>query len=182
LDGFYFSRFETDLTHGLAVTALDSSPHVVVSGKSADDDGVTLISVDPSKPSRSSSSLSKQFSPLSSTAISSPSTPSTLESMHDQLVKAFSELNVMEAPMKTGLPPRLDTGKYSIGYDRSAVHRWAFPLISPSSSIVVEFPKVWISKWVDYSNKYGLGFQMTDGTVGVHFNDSTVIMMASDER
>jgi hypothetical protein len=44
-----------------------------------------------------------------------------------------------------------------------------------------EFPKVWISKWVDYSNKYGLGFQLTDGTMGVHFNDHTVMMMASDE-
>ena len=102
------------ISHGLAVAALESSPHIVVSGKSVND-GITLTSVDPSKLSRSSSS-SMRFSPLSPTSISSSSTPSTLESMHDQLVKAFSELNMMETiPMKAVLPSRLDTCRYSMG-------------------------------------------------------------------
>jgi len=34
---------------------------------------------------------------------------------------------------------------------------------------------VFISKWVDYSNKFGFGFQLSDGSVGVLFNDSTKI-------
>jgi len=34
---------------------------------------------------------------------------------------------------------------------------------------------VFISKWVDYSNKFGFGFQLSDGCVGVLFNDSTKI-------
>ncbi|KAG5457240.1 MAG: hypothetical protein BJ554DRAFT_2798 [Olpidium bornovanus] len=43
-------------------------------------------------------------------------------------------------------------------------------------------PKIFISKWIDYSNKYGLGYQLTDGSVGVYFNDSTSIVLAPDEH
>ncbi|PBC32591.1 Serine/threonine-protein kinase polo [Apis cerana cerana] len=32
-------------------------------------------------------------------------------------------------------------------------------------------PVVWISKWVDYSDKYGFGYQLSDDGVGVMFND-----------
>jgi len=39
---------------------------------------------------------------------------------------------------------------------------------------------VFISKWVDYSNKFGFGFQMSDGSVGVLFNDKTKIGYTAD--
>ena len=38
-------------------------------------------------------------------------------------------------------------------------------------------PVYYISKWVDYSDKYGFGYQLADGSVGVMFNDSTRIMI-----
>uniref|UniRef100_A0AAR2KZL9 polo kinase n=1 Tax=Pygocentrus nattereri TaxID=42514 RepID=A0AAR2KZL9_PYGNA len=31
----------------------------------------------------------------------------------------------------------------------------------------------WVTKWVDYSNKYGFGYQLSDNTVGVLFNSGT---------
>src|SRR4051812_13372811 len=37
-------------------------------------------------------------------------------------------------------------------------------------------PIFWISKWVDYSNKYGLSYQLSDGSVGVIFNDGTKLL------
>eukprot|EP00051_Salpingoeca_urceolata_P002091 m.329 g.329 ORF g.329 m.329 type:complete len:619 (+) comp118_c0_seq1:411-2267(+) len=40
----------------------------------------------------------------------------------------------------------------------------------------------WISKWVDYSNKYGLGYQLSNSSVGVLFNDSTKMVLAADQR
>ncbi|CAG8526133.1 10758_t:CDS:10 [Cetraspora pellucida] len=39
-------------------------------------------------------------------------------------------------------------------------------------------PIVFISKWMDYTNKYGLGYQLTDGSVGVNFNDKTTLIMS----
>ena len=41
-------------------------------------------------------------------------------------------------------------------------------------------PIYWISKWVDYSEKYGLGYQLSDNSVGVLFNDNTRILLAAD--
>ena len=41
---------------------------------------------------------------------------------------------------------------------------------------------LFISKWVDYSNKYGLGYQLSDGSAGVLFNDATKIVLAPDQE
>ncbi|EGT38539.1 hypothetical protein CAEBREN_29611 [Caenorhabditis brenneri] len=38
-------------------------------------------------------------------------------------------------------------------------------------------PIFWISKWVDYSDKYGIGYQLCDNSVGVLFNDNTRIVL-----
>jgi hypothetical protein len=35
----------------------------------------------------------------------------------------------------------------------------------------------WVVKHIDYTSKYGVGFLLSDGTVGVYFNDSTKIIM-----
>ncbi|KAK0403354.1 hypothetical protein QR680_016874 [Steinernema hermaphroditum] len=34
-------------------------------------------------------------------------------------------------------------------------------------------PVFWVGKWVDYSDRYGLGYQLSDESIGVLFNDST---------
>ncbi|CAG8599930.1 10152_t:CDS:10, partial [Funneliformis mosseae] len=39
-------------------------------------------------------------------------------------------------------------------------------------------PRVFVNKWIDYSNKYGMGYQLTDGSVGVNFNDKTTLIMS----
>ncbi|KAI8826664.1 kinase-like domain-containing protein [Fimicolochytrium jonesii] len=43
-------------------------------------------------------------------------------------------------------------------------------------------PSLFITKWIDYSNKYGLGYQLRDGSVGVYFNDATSIILAADNH
>lgn len=40
--------------------------------------------------------------------------------------------------------------------------------------------EIWIKKWVDYSNKYGVGYLLSNGCNGVFFNDSTKIIMDKD--
>lgn len=34
-----------------------------------------------------------------------------------------------------------------------------------------------MAKWVDYSDKYGLGYQLSDESVGVLFNDLTKMVL-----
>ena len=41
-------------------------------------------------------------------------------------------------------------------------------------------PIYWVSKWVDYSDKYGLGYQLCDNSVGVLFNDSTRLLLLAN--
>jgi polo-like kinase 1 len=40
-------------------------------------------------------------------------------------------------------------------------------------------PTLWVTKWVDYSNKYGLGYMLSNGCAGVYFNDSSKIIANS---
>ncbi|KAA0176329.1 hypothetical protein FNF27_02026 [Cafeteria roenbergensis] len=49
-----------------------------------------------------------------------------------------------------------------------------------SSPQAASTPRVWVVKWVDYTSKYGLGFLLSDGSVGVHFMDLSKIVCASD--
>lgn len=51
----------------------------------------------------------------------------------------------------------------------------------PRSDRDLPDPKVFIVSWVDYCNKYGMGYALTDGSVGVHFNDSTTIVLSPDK-
>jgi polo-like kinase 1 len=41
-------------------------------------------------------------------------------------------------------------------------------------------PLFWISKWVDYSDKYGFGYQLCDEGMGVMFNDTTKVIMLAN--
>lgn len=43
-------------------------------------------------------------------------------------------------------------------------------------------PKIFISSWLDYAHKYGMGYALTDGTVGVHFNDSSTMVFAPSKQ
>ena len=36
---------------------------------------------------------------------------------------------------------------------------------------------LWVNKWVDYSNKYGLGYLLSNGNTGVYFNDSSKLIL-----
>jgi len=41
-------------------------------------------------------------------------------------------------------------------------------------------PMVWVSKWVDYSDKYGFGYSLNDDSIGVVFNDLTKLLLLAD--
>lgn len=41
-------------------------------------------------------------------------------------------------------------------------------------------PFFWFSKWVDYSDKYGLGYQLCDDSIGIIFNDTTKLCLLAN--
>jgi cell cycle serine/threonine-protein kinase CDC5/MSD2 len=54
--------------------------------------------------------------------------------------------------------------------------------VDPRDTGAMSDEKVFIVSWVDYCNKYGMGYALTDGSVGVHFNDSTTIVLSPDKQ
>ncbi|KAH7929999.1 Pkinase-domain-containing protein [Leucogyrophana mollusca] len=52
----------------------------------------------------------------------------------------------------------------------------------PREDVTLPDEKVFIVSWVDYCNKYGMGYALTDGSVGVHFNDSTTLILSADKH
>ena len=41
----------------------------------------------------------------------------------------------------------------------------------------IKIPDIWVKKWLDYSSKYGLGYLLSNGHLGVFFNDSSKIIL-----
>lgn len=52
----------------------------------------------------------------------------------------------------------------------------------PREDVNIPDERVFIVSWVDYCNKYGMGYALTDGSVGVHFNDSTTLVLSADKK
>ncbi|KAF9261697.1 Pkinase-domain-containing protein [Marasmius fiardii PR-910] len=69
----------------------------------------------------------------------------------------------------------------SLAFDAKSTGRlFKDPREDPSLPLPEE--NVFIVSWVDYCNKYGMGYALTDGSVGVHFNDSTSFVLSADKR
>lgn len=49
--------------------------------------------------------------------------------------------------------------------------------IKESNEEIIAKLGVYVTKWIDYSTKYGLGYMLSDGTSGVAFNDHTKLVM-----
>jgi hypothetical protein len=52
----------------------------------------------------------------------------------------------------------------------------------PREDLNIPDERVFIVSWVDYCNKYGMGYALTDGSVGVHFNDSTTLVLSPNKK
>lgn len=48
------------------------------------------------------------------------------------------------------------------------------------AELAAAMPELWVVKWVDYSSKYGVGYILSDGSIGVYFNDSTKIVLTPE--
>ena len=46
----------------------------------------------------------------------------------------------------------------------------------------LECPVYWVKKYADFSSKYGMGFLMSTNTIGVHFNDNSIVIRAQNSE
>uniref|UniRef100_A0A8C3L3P1 Serine/threonine-protein kinase PLK n=2 Tax=Chrysolophus pictus TaxID=9089 RepID=A0A8C3L3P1_CHRPC len=120
--------------------------------------------------------------------------PSTLELNGRKPLMALNK--GPESPALENLPEKEDAAGLREGGDTIECHLadmlqqlTAVNTAKPSERTAVRqeeaedpacIPIFWVSKWVDYSDKYGLGYQLCDNSVGVLFNDSTRLIMYND--
>ncbi|CEG46225.1 plk plk-unclassified protein kinase [Plasmopara halstedii] len=82
----------------------------------------------------------------------------------------------------------IDEGKQSPNVSSSAAH-----LVAEAQELkqiceetekarVISPASLWISQWVDYTSKYGIGYMLSNGESGVYFNDSTKIISSADGK
>lgn len=84
------------------------------------------------------------------------------------VVSSGSSFGYGDAEVLLRMVERLET-VLEISDSRRGMYRAQLP--SPVSSSAG--PTKWVTRYVDYTSKYGLGFLLNDGTSGVYFNDST---------
>lgn len=88
----------------------------------------------------------------------------------------LTQLNACIASKPTEKPAQY-FGKYFIYLVNQVLSFWVFVDDAEDPAAI---PIFWVSKWVDYSDKYGLGYQLCDSSVGVLFNDSTRLLLGED--
>ena len=54
--------------------------------------------------------------------------------------------------------------------------------LDTSDDIDLPEERVFSASWVNYCNKYGMSHALTYGSDGVHFNDSTTLVLAADKQ
>ncbi len=104
---------------------------------------------------KSSSSKSRQTSSSGSTVQSL----GTLKHMHLHLTRSFA--------MASGEKPLPEDFEDMLCKETEAMS-------------ILQTPSVWVTRWVDYTSKYGLGYMLANGSIGVYFNDSTKIVLSSN--
>ncbi|KPP61270.1 serine/threonine-protein kinase PLK1-like [Scleropages formosus] len=117
--------------------------------------------------------------------------PSSLEAEHRRPLTALNrETECQVEKMEQKEEPPLREESESADYLSDMLKQLnSVNASKPSEKVVIRqeeaedpacVPIFWISKWVDYSDKYGLGYQLCDNSVGVLFNDSTRLIMYDD--
>ncbi|KAL4072449.1 kinase-like domain-containing protein [Scleroderma yunnanense] len=88
--------------------------------------------------------------------------------------------------MRTESPPQPKLSGFdaaaqtlTLAFDAKAVGKL---FRDPREDVNLPNERVFIVSWVDYCNKYGMGYALTDGSVGVHFNDSTTLILAAEKH
>lgn len=99
-----------------------------------------------------------------------------LRELQQQLHRLFSAKPAEKFPIMMGTDLERRNNKFNGRYKLFSLKR----LDEAEDPAAV--PMVWISKWVDYSDKYGFGYQLSDDTIGVIFNDLTKLLLLVDGK
>ncbi|CAO1612729.1 unnamed protein product [Parajaminaea phylloscopi] len=112
----------------------------------------------PGQPQSRPPTASEDEAPLPTTATPPPTSSSNIDVMIHYLNEA-----ILSADAGVSYSP--------LGHDGKRASVDLRELVAPD-------PRVFVISWLDHSEKYGLGYALSDGTVGVYFRDSTSMSLS----
>ncbi|OMJ86381.1 hypothetical protein SteCoe_12107 [Stentor coeruleus] len=87
---------------------------------------------------------------------------------HEEFIPLSPKMETSSINYKQNLSPR-----EIIRSPRNVIQSKLFICVS---GLKPEIDDIWVEKWVDYSEKYGLGYKLSNGVVGAHYNDLSKIV------
>ncbi|KAB0797265.1 hypothetical protein PPYR_08259 [Photinus pyralis] len=155
---------------------------------------MTMLQSDPKSRPKVQQLLSHEFLTNGYTPTSLPISCLTMAPRYDNLEKPplrkpLIQINDNANEMEVDMPAlvQLRANELTVKNNFSALRDMLLQVISSRPVRNQKFgdemtdpaaqPLVWVSKWVDYSDKYGFGYQLCDDSVGVMFNDTTKLIM-----
>ena len=147
--------------------------------------------------SSSSNGSTHATAPITTAVLSTPAdnaqrkkysrTPGTLEAMHDMLVLSCPDnfdgvddnLNNSYIVPGSGNAGSVPTNAIT-NTTTGPSHQINNNTNIQSNQMSSQAAHVWVVRYVDYTSKYGLGFLLNTGSVGVYFNDSTKIILSAN--
>lgn len=154
---------------------------------------MTMLQSDPKSRPKVQQLLSHEFLTNGYTPTSLPTSCLTMAPRYDNLEKPLRKPliqindNVNEMEVDMPAPVQLRANELTVKNNFNALRDMLMQVISSRPVRNQKFgdemsdpaaqPLVWVSKWVDYSDKYGFGYQLCDDSVGVMFNDTTKLIM-----
>ncbi|KAL2915687.1 Cell cycle serine/threonine-protein kinase cdc5/MSD2 [Polyrhizophydium stewartii] len=90
--------------------------------------------------------------------------------------RGFVLLEELLRTLDTGIQKRINNPTSGVDEINEGIAQFGL------EELQLDHPDMFVTKWIDYSNKYGLGYQLRDGSVGVYFNDLTTIILAADNH
>lgn len=136
---------------------------------------VSKLQVQPQKrPSPAHSNNKPQAKPPDPTPMSKAE-PTPTKSVHSGIMMTLSRVLCPEKRSSSKSSPTLVLHKLLLGcLEDTPSYATRNPV--PLQGVTVPF----VTKWIDYSNKYGFGFQLSDNSVGALFNDTTRMGLSAD--
>lgn len=108
--------------------------------------------------------------------------PSLSDILAHEFFSKYRKIPALLPPATLAIPPSKTYYEEHRGSRATSplTDRLRLPRSSSQPSLQRMEPKqkeVWVTKWVDYTSKYGLGYLLSNGLVGVWFNDATKLVL-----
>ena len=108
--------------------------------------------------------------------------PSLSDILAHEFFSKYRKIPALLPPATLAIPPSKTYYEEHRGSRATSplTERLRLPRSSSQPSLQRMEPKqkeVWVTKWVDYTSKYGLGYLLSNGLVGVWFNDATKLVL-----